>query len=188
VRYSRIVDGVPFEIYTQFMNEDSSPIVHSGTSHLVGGSVWAPILGNLVRFTAEYTDSVATRNIFSFGTVLHGFSYNNTDYPDGMRYRGRTLGFSLDSDSTLLSLQTAWRSSNQWDYTLSFHHAAVSNPNNLTGNVVTTAPVHINMAEARVTFPLREMTIALAGRLQDDQPRPMHGFQAALEAEVTYDF
>ncbi len=93
IRYTNRLGGVPFELYTQLMNEDSSPINHSGTSHLFGGSVWIPVGGNPVRFTLEYTDSVATADIFSFGDYFHGFSYNNYDYLDGMRYRGQTLGF-----------------------------------------------------------------------------------------------
>jgi hypothetical protein len=186
IHYSGLMGRMPYEVYTQFMNEDSSPIVHSGTTHLVGGSVWVPIDGNLTRFTAEYTDSVATRDILSFGNVLHGFSYNNGTYIDGMRYRDRTIGFSLDSDSTLATLQAAWRTQADWSYTVSFHHMAVSNPNNLRGNVVTSSPVHINMGEARVSIPFHSLNIELAGRLQDDQPRPDHGFEASIEAALTY--
>ncbi len=185
IRYSRVWGGVPFEVYTQFMNEDSSPITHSGTSHLIGTSVWIPLAAAApLRLTAEYTDSVATRNFLSFGNVLHGFSYNNSTYPDGMRYRGRTIGFSLDSDSTLLSLQASWRDADAWQYTLSYYNAAISNPNNLRGNVVTTAPVHLNIGEARVALPFRDWRIELAGRLQDDQPRPQRGFTGALEASI----
>ena len=139
-----------------------------------------------MRLTAEYTDSVPTLDIFSFGDVLHGVAYNNGDYIDGMRYRGRTIGFSLDSDSTLLTLQTAWRDSDDWRYQLTLHHAAISNPNNTNGNIVTTAPVHINMGEARVSFPFRNLRVEWAGRVQDDQPRPYHGFQASIEAAITY--
>ncbi|MEI9997279.1 MAG: capsule assembly Wzi family protein [Rhizomicrobium sp.] len=186
VKYSTILGGVPFEVYTQAMNEDSDPISHSVTSHLFGASLWLPLRGNPLRLTAEYTDSVPTIDIFSFGDVLHGAAYNNAGYVDGMRYRGRTLGFSLDSDSTLLTLQGAWRDSDGWSYQLTFHHAAVSDPDNTLGNAVTAAPVHINMGEARVAFPLRGMRIELAGRLQDDQPRPDRGFQASIEAALTF--
>lgn len=190
IKYNSIFDGTPYQVYMQLMNEDSNPITHSGTSHLFGASVWLPLAGSPLRLTAEYADSVATIDIFSFGDVFHGFAYNNGGYPDGMRYRGRTLGFSLDSDSTLLTLQGAWRSADGWSYTLSFNHAAVSNPNNPPnlGNVVTTAPVHINMGEARVAVPFRDLDVVVAARLQDDQPRPYHGFQAAIEASLTYHF
>jgi len=81
---------VPFETYMQVMNEDTNPFVHSFTSHCCA-SVWVPIGGQNVRLTIEYTDSIATRDIFSFGDVGFGVSYNNFQYPDGMRYRGRAL-------------------------------------------------------------------------------------------------
>jgi hypothetical protein len=186
IRYSNIWGNSPFELYMQLMNEDSNPVTHSVTSHLFGASIWLDTGKIPLRLTAEYSDSVPTVNIFSFGDVFHGDAYNNGGYPDGMRYDGRTLGFSLDSDSTLLTLQGSWRDDNGWAYELTLHHAAISNPNNLLGNVVTTAPVHINMGEARVTFPFRDMNIELAGRLQDDQPRPAKGFQASVEAALTY--
>jgi hypothetical protein len=44
------------------------------------------------------------------------------------------------------------------------------------------------MGEARVSFPLLGMHIELAGRLQDDQPRPYHGFQASFETAIAYNF
>jgi hypothetical protein len=53
-------------------------------------------------------------------------------------------------------------------------------------NVVTTAPVKINLGEARIKMPLSWATIELAGRLQDDQPRPDHGFEASVEAALTF--
>jgi hypothetical protein len=118
-------------------------------------------------------------------------AYNNSQYPDGMRYRDRALGFSLDSDSQLLSLAADWTSSRQWDYRLTFYHADVSNPYITTGllktgayNAVTTSPVRINMMEGRVSFPLRNMMVDLAVRAQDDQPRPDRGFTAAAEVRV----
>jgi hypothetical protein len=190
LHYTNTIRGYPFEIYTQFMNEDSNPIVHSVTSHLVGASVWVPIRKNSMRVTLEYTDSVPTLNIFSFGNVDHGAAYNNYDYVDGMRYRGRTLGFSLDSDSRLLSLQTSWTADNDWTFEGSLHHAVISNPNNHTGNVVTTAPVIVNLAEARLAIPLpaTRMKLDLAARVQDDQPRPDKGATGAFEAALTANF
>lgn len=186
LKYTTLLGGMPFEVYTQLMNEDSNPIVHSVTSHLFGASLWLPLGDDALRLTAEYTDSVPTIDIFSFGDVQHGSAYNNGGYPDGMRYDGRTLGFSLDSDSTLLTLQGAWRGEDGWFYEVTFHHAAVSNPHNTLGNVVTAAPVHIDLGEARVGFPLAGMDVSLTGRLQDDQPRPWHGYKAALELALTY--
>ena len=94
IHYTRSVYGVPFEVYTQIMNEDFDPFVQSASSHLFGASVWVPIGGQNVRLTAEYTDTIATKNMFSFGNLDYGTTYNNYQYIDGMRYRGRDLGAS----------------------------------------------------------------------------------------------
>jgi len=48
-------------------------------------------------------------------------------YPDGMRYRERTIGFSLDDDSQLLSFQGSWRDDDGYFYELSLHHAVIGN-------------------------------------------------------------
>jgi hypothetical protein len=182
IKWSHAFLGVPAQFYMSVMNEDSSPITHSGTTHLFGVTAFAPMpKGSPLRLTVEYSDSVPTEDIFSFGKVLHGFSYNNGGYLDGMRYRGRTMGFSLDSDSRLLSLQAGWSDPAGRFYELSVHNAHVSNPNNGLGNTVTSAPVRINMAEARVGLPWHSMKLDLALRLQDDQPRPRSGLEAGFD-------
>lgn len=185
VKYSGILANHPFEIYMQLMNEDSNPIVYSGTSHLFGASVWIPVRRANVRLTAEYTSSIATKNIFSFGEYRYGYAYDDSKYIDGMRYRDRTLGFSLDDDSRLASLQASWIAPNAWTYTFSYHHVWIGSPNSLGANVVSTAPVAVNIGEARIRMPLSWGTLDIDARLQDDQPRPDKGFAASIEAALT---
>lgn len=188
IKYSHTLGGVPFQIYTQVMNEDSSPITHSGSTHLFGVGVWLPTNGNPVKLTAEYTDSISTKDIFSFGDNLYGFSYTNGTYFDGMRYRGRTLGFSLDDDSTLASLQGSWTDNAGRFYEITLHHATIGSAHSIGSNILSPTPVTLNMADARVSLPLdfggTAMHLDLAGRLQDDQPRPHQGFVAAIEAAI----
>ena len=186
LHYTSMAWGTPFELYGQVMNEDSNPIVHSDSSYLAGGSVWLPIGGSAVRLTAEYADTVPTDNIFSFGKLAYGSAYTNYSYVDGMRYRGRTLGFSLDGDSRLETLQASWIDGHDWTYTLTYDHAAISTRQFAYTNIVTTAPVTINLGEARIKMPLSWATIEIAGRLQDDQPRPDHGFEGSVEAALTF--
>lgn len=186
IHYSGMASGTAYEVYTQFMNEDTSPFVHSDTSHLFGGSTWLPVFGRTTRFTAEYTDSIATQNIFSFGNVAHGVAYNNSTYVDGMRYRGRTLGFSLDSDSRLASLQASWMGHGNWTYTLSYHRAWISTPQNVGGNILSAAPVTIDFGEARIGVPFFWGSVELAGRIQGDRPRPDRGFEASIEAALRF--
>jgi len=181
IKYSHKIAGIPFETYLQLMNEDYSWFNHSGTSHLFGISAFLPAPENPIRMTAEFSDSIATLHPFSFGSYIFGFSYTNGQYFDGMRYRGRTLGFSLDNDSTLLSLQGSWSDSNGRFYELSFHHATIGTRNSTGANIVSPVPVLLNLGEARVSLPWQDWKIDLAGRIQDDQPRPHKGFAAAAE-------
>ena len=194
VHYARTVYGVPFEIYSQLMNEDSnffSP--GSATSHLFGASTWLPIGGQNVRLTFEYTDTIATKDLFSFGHFLYGQAYNNYQYVDGMRYDGRDLGASLDTDSRLLSLQASVVDAGDRTFTLTFHRAQVSTPFTATlgpppGNPLTTAPVTIDIGEARVSVPWTGVKLDLVARIQDDQLRPAHGFTAAIESALSVQF
>jgi hypothetical protein len=188
VKYGDRLGNLPFQVYAQLMNEDYSWFSRSATSHLVGGSIFLPAPGNPVKLTLEYADSIATRTLFSFGNNVYGFSYTNGQYPDGMRYRGRTLGFSLDTDSTLLSLQGSWSDQADRFYQLTLHHATIDGNHSVGANIVSATPVIVNMAEARVSLPLtlnnRSFHLDLAGRLQDDQPRPHQGFAASVEVAL----
>lgn len=187
-KYSDVLGRVPYQIYMQLMNEDYSWFNHSGTSHLFGASIFIPAPYNPIKLTVEFADSITTRHPFSFGDHIYGFSYTNGQYPDGMRYRGRTLGFSLDTDSTLLSLQGSWSDRAGRFYQLALHHATIGGSHSVGANIVSSAPVVVNLAEARVSLPVtlqgRGFKLDLAGRLQDDQPRPHRGFAAAIEVAL----
>lgn len=194
-RYTNTLLGHPFAVYAQFMNEDTSPIVHSSTSRLYGGSVWLPFRGLTSRLTLEYANSIATNNIWG-GGAQHGVAYNNYDYIDGMRYRGRSLGFSLDSDSILYSAQLSVIDQRQWTWTLSYHRALVStsqlSPIADVGywNAVTTQPVRFSAVEGRLGIPLQwgdcRAHVDFEGRWQNDQPRPGHGSQVAFEVALKF--
>jgi hypothetical protein len=187
LRYAGMVGRHPFSLYTQMMNEDTNPLWHSGSSHLVGGTIWFPLSDTPLRLTAEYTDSIATHDIFSFGRDFYGFTYNDYKYPDGMRYRDSTLGFSLDSDSRLATLQASWSSNANWTYTLAYHRADIGAAQTPPGaNILTKVPTDIDIGEARVGLPLFSvMRLDIEGRIQDEQLPPKKGFAAAIETALT---
>jgi len=187
-KYSDTLAQLPYQLYMQLMNEDYSWFDHSGTSHLFGASIFIPTDESSIKLTMEFTDSISTHHPFSFGDDIYGFSYTNGTFLDGMRYRSRTLGYSLDDDSTVLSLQANWSDGAGRFYEFAIHHAAIGNSHSVGSNIITTAPVLVNMAEARVSLPVtlnsRTFKLDIAGRLQDDQPRPHNGFAAALEVAL----
>jgi len=189
IKYAGKVSAVPFQVYAQMMNEDYSWTTSSGSSYLIGSSIFLPVNGHPLKLTAEYANTIATKTPFGFGSHIYGYTYTDTQFPDGMHYRGRTLGFSLDTDSTLLSLQGSMSDDDGRFYELAFHHATIGNHHSPPGiNSVSYTPVIVNMAEARVSLPFtlnhRTFKLDLAGRLQDDQPRPHSGVAAAIEVAL----
>jgi hypothetical protein len=197
IKYSRDVGGIALSAYLQLMNEDSNPFWHSGSSHLFGLTGWVPVGATRVRLTAEFTDTIPTTNIFNFGNYEYGFAYNDYKYPGGMRYRDRALGFSLDTDSKLMTLQASWVAAHDVTWTLSYHHADVNVAPPIGAevysepvvNYVSSAAVPIDIGEVRASFPLLEhFTVDAAVRYSSDQPRPAHGSQGAGELRLKYLF
>lgn len=195
IRYTNRFRQVSFALYTQEMNRDTGPFIHSETSHLFGLSAWVPTRDTAVRFTAEYADTISTRNFFSFNDDLYGQTYWDYKYQDGWQYRDRTLGSSLDTDSRLASFHASWLGTRDWTYTLTYYRASISSPNTPTmnssinaagANRVSAIPVTIDIGEARVHIPFDHFCMDFAARLQDDQPRPDRGFTAAGEIGITY--
>ncbi|MDB5987196.1 MAG: hypothetical protein JWR16_2249 [Nevskia sp.] len=197
-KYSHSLGALSISPYLQFMNEDTGPFTHAYTSYLGGLSLAGPWgeSGAHWRFTSEYADSVATLNWFDFGKKATGTAYNNGGYTDGYRYRDRTLGFSLDSDSRLLSLAGQLTDRDGWTYRLVYYRArinsaalaAIQQGGSTTRNVVSAQPVFINQFEAGLSVPLRLFSFDFAVRGQDAQPYPHAGGKLAVEGGISYHF
>lgn len=198
IKYTYDFNVLSFSPYLQISNEDTGPFTHSYETYL-GGFSWAGPWGTdgtSWRLVAEYTDSRATLDAFGFQTRLPGFAYNNDQYTDGFRYRGRTLGFSQDSDSTLFTLSGLLATTNGWTWRAAYHNshittaelAALQASGSYLRNVVSAQPVTVNQFEAGVTIPWRGFTFDLGARYQDKQPFPDVGSQVNVELGVQYRF
>lgn len=194
-KYTRRIGHFAVSPYVQVMNEDNGPFVHAAASYLLGTTLMSGIgrRGAYWALTAEYTNTVALQNWFDLGKKLYGVAYNNAGYVDGFRYRGRTLGFSLDSDSHLFSL--TWRltdtASRRWS--LAYRRAEIgildpANPAAGTRNVVTRAPVTMNIGEAGLDWPIRAFTVSVAVRGMDAVPVPRVADHFAGELGLRYGF
>jgi capsule assembly protein Wzi len=193
IKYSREVGAVSLSAYLQVMNEDSNPFYHSGTSHLFGVTGWVPVGQTRVRITAEVTDTIPTQQIFGFGDYFYGFAYNDYKYPGGMRNLDRAMGFSLDTDSKLATLQASWLGSHNITWTLTYHHADVNvaPPPDATVyssiDYFSSAAVPIDIGQVRASFPLLDhFTVDVEARYSSDQPRPAHGSEGAGEVRLRY--
>ncbi len=198
IKYTRRIAGLVVSPYLQFMNEDTGPFVHSSTSYLAGTTVEAPwgVDGAHWQLSAEYADSVATLNLFDFGKKQYGSAYNNFDYVDGFRYRGRTLGFSLDSDSRLFSLDGLFIDSDGRSWRLAYRHADISTPQlaaqqaagSAAVNVVSARPVTLNEVEAGLALPWGPVKLEFTVRGQDRVPYLSNSAHVSGEVGVRYGF
>jgi hypothetical protein len=204
LKYSGRLFGLAVSPYVQLMNEDTGPFTHSNTSYLIGTSVAGPFGedGGRWRVVAEYTDTIATLNWFSFGKLDYGAAYNDGKYTDGWRYRGQSLGFSLDSDSRLFSLMGLLTDHNGWTYRLTYYRANINTeqlarlvpvvyPDQSYGgafNAVSARPVQIDQVEAGLSIPYRHWRFDLDVRGQDAQPYPRGGGLFSGEAGISYGF
>jgi hypothetical protein len=198
IKYTKDFNVLSFSPYLQISNEDTGPFTHSFETYL-GGLSWAGPWGKdgaHWRLITEYTDSRATLDAFSFGTRQVGAAYNNDQYTDGYRYRGRTLGFSLDSESTLFSLVGSVTDTRGWTYRVAYYNAHINTAElaavQATGspirNIVSARPVTVNQIEAGLTVPYRDFQFDLSLRAQDKRPFPGTSGQANAELGISYHF
>jgi hypothetical protein len=115
-----------------------------------------------------------------------------------LRNLDRDLGFSLDDDSKLLTLQASWLGAHNITWTLTYDHADVNVAVPVGAelyavlpvyNFVSSAAVPINIGQVRASFPLTEhFTVDVEARYSTDQPRPAQGAQGAGELRLKYSF
>ena len=53
-----------------------SGVSSSGSSYLLGSSLFLPTAGGPVKLTAEYANTIATKTPFGFDRHIYGFTYN----------------------------------------------------------------------------------------------------------------
>ncbi len=193
IKYHLMLQGVEVTPYAQIMNESDGPFTHVGASYLAGTSLAGPFgdSGAQYRFTVEYADSVATVNLFDFGSKAYTAAYNSSKYPDGMRYKGRSLGFSLDSDSRLLSVTTSVIDSFNRTYRLALYRAAINHapPQFVSFNVVSPEPVTISEIELGATSEtIFGFTADATIRQQSARVYPGGGGKTSAELGLTYRF
>lgn len=197
LKYTRAIGSIVLTPYVQFLNEDTGPFTHSYTSYLFGTSAAGGFGDSAAhwRVIAEYTDTVATLDWFSFGNLAVGQAYNNGGYTDGFRYRDSTLGFSLDSDSRLFSLSGLIVDAQGWTWRAAYRHAHVSSDalaalqaQGGPYNILTTQPARFDQIEAGVSIPWRQFDFDLQVRGRNRQLDPGSGGEVNAELGLRYHF
>jgi hypothetical protein len=91
---------LPLVGYAQLIGEDEAGGLPSKFLGLFGGETWFSSAWGSVRIRAEFADTTCT---FSRNDPQFDCGYRNGLYPQGYKYRTRTIGHSLDNDSRMYS-------------------------------------------------------------------------------------
>lgn len=170
IRFARTIGWLDYSIYGELMGEDEDNYLIDRNSALFGGTLGGGFGedGWSWQVRAEYSDTMANRIIGK--NVFPGLTYGHGIYTDGYRFRGRSLGATLDVDSRLLTLGAAATDPASRYYWLRFRHADI-NSSDLPGrNPVSATREKISFIEGGATIPTRFGDFVLEFRIADDQP------------------
>jgi len=140
------------KLYAEAMAEDEAGkfFLPYQYAKLIGMSVYGLHGDNGAqwRLSAEYSDTVS-QNVWLFGEKRNNVIYEHSIYRTGYRYKGRSLGHSLDSDSKLFSIVGEYKDANDWAYTVKYHNTRI-NTDGVGNNTVSLSNKNIDIFEASV--------------------------------------
>ncbi|MCF6197184.1 MAG: capsule assembly Wzi family protein, partial [Emcibacter sp.] len=138
------------KFYAEGAAEDQNVILPFQFSRLIGVSVYGLYRddGAFWRLTVEYTDTADTL-AWLFGKRRYNVIYEHTTYQTGYRYKGRSLGHSLDNDSKLISVVGQYTDVNGWEYIVKYYRANI-NVDGTGKNSVSLNRKDINIFEASI--------------------------------------
>jgi hypothetical protein len=98
IRLSSPWRSAPVALYGQMIGEDEAGFLPSKFLGLFGLEYWGSIASGSYRLRLEYGDTACS---FSQAEPEFDCAYESVIYTDGYRFRGRSIGHSIDSDSRL---------------------------------------------------------------------------------------
>ena len=168
-RISAVIGEYPVSLYAQYIGEDEAGGLPSRASGMVGASVAGALPGSDLRWrvVGEYADTAAS--VLNREPRLN-LMYEHGVYTTGYRYRGRSIGHTLDNDARVASILVALTDARDWTYRLGYHHARLNRDGAAAGNRVSATAETINLVELGLDFPWDSSRFSLSLRLQDDRP------------------
>ncbi len=122
---------VPVAFYAQAIGEDEAGYLPSKFLGLFGLETWGEAFGGSWRAHVEFADTTCD----FWGTPQYGCAYESSIYTDGYRFRGYSMGHSIDSDAESVAFGGMLTDSagREWqvllrDMRLNRYSASVGNP------------------------------------------------------------
>jgi hypothetical protein len=101
VRLSSPWRGLPVALYGQMIGEDEAGLLPSKFLGLFGLEHWGSVGEGSYRVRLEYSDTACS---FSHSDPQFDCAYESAIYTQGYRFRGRSIGHSIDSDGRMTSV------------------------------------------------------------------------------------
>lgn len=185
LRYGWTVGTVAMSTFWQFMAEDETqffPYVYAtlGGVRFTGGLGES---GARWEVIAEFSDTLAERT--NVRAQRPNVIYQNFIYSDGWRYRGHSLGGSLDNDTRLISVTGQLTDTRNRFYRLTFHNADI-NSDGTGKHTVSLNNEIIKIVEAETIWPTPFGDVRAEVRLQNDRPNTPDESQFAGAVEISY--
>ena len=146
----RLGNKAAVKIYAEGTAEDETKAIPFQFAKLLGVTAYGPYgdKGAQWRLTTEFSETIS-RHAWLFGERRTNVIYEHFIYKTGYRFKGRSLGHSLDNDSRLLSVIAQYQDSNNWEYTVKYHNANI-NVDGTGNNTVSVPNKNIDIFEASV--------------------------------------
>lgn len=169
VRYGGRIGKVAFSLNGELIGEDETDFFPSKFSSTGGVKISAPwgVDGARWDLIAEYSDTLANRTWIKKN--FPNTTYQNFIYSDGWRYRGRSLGGSLDNDTRLITVTGQFTDTRNRFYRLTFHNADI-NSDGRGRHTISLNDELIKVIEAETIIPTPFGDVRAEIRLQDDEP------------------
>lgn len=138
------------KLYAEGTAEDQNVILPFQFAKLLGASIYGPYgdKGARWRLTAEFSDTVS-QLAWLFGKRRNNVIYEHFIYQTGYRFKGRTLGHSLDNDSKLISVVAQYQDYSGWEYTVKYHNAKI-NVDGVGNNSVSVPKKYLDIFDASI--------------------------------------
>ena len=145
-----VKDDINIKLYFEGTAEDLVIVLPYTYARLAGVTFYGPYgdAGSHWRITTEASDTTGSL-AWLYGHHRKGVLYNHFIYKTGYRYKGRTIGHSLDSDSQLFSISTSYTTPDNWKFQLKYQRAKI-NVDGIGRNTVSVPTKNIDIFEASV--------------------------------------
>ena len=139
LRWSWPGGAIPAALYVQAIGEDEAGFLPSKYLGLFGVETWGDALGGSWRAHVEYADTACN---FA-GTPQYGCAYESSIYTDGYRYRGHSLGHSIDSDGESLGIGGMLVDPEGHEWRLLFRDIRLNRAGKATGDPLADGPADV---------------------------------------------